>query len=106
MNTCNISSVLMHNEELFNELYNAGVLLNATKCCCQDREFRGEYYGIPQSFIVNISNERNEYLSLLTMLSDKISQIYKLSHSIENELTLHHDTDYSGRKITTECPDY
>ena len=96
----------MYNEEIFNELYNAGVLLKATKCCCQDREFRGEYYGVPQSYIINISNERNEYLSLLTLLSDKINLIHTLSHSIEKELTLHHDTDYSGRKITTECTDY
>ena len=106
MSTYNINSVLMYNEEIFNELYNAGVLLNATKCCCQDREFRGEYYGVPQNFIINISNERNEYLSLLTLLSDKINLINMLSNSIEKELTLHHDTDYCSRKITAECTDY
>ena len=106
MGTCNINSVLMYNEEIFNELYNAGVLINATKCCCMDREFRGEYYGIPQNYIVEISNERNEYLSLLSLLSDKINHIHTLSRSIEKELTLQQDTDYCGRQITTECADY
>ena len=106
MSMHNVNSVLMYNEEIFNELYNAGVLLDATKCCCRDREFRGEYYGVPQNFIINISNERNEYLSLLTLLSDKINLIHTLSCSIEKELTLHHNTDYCSGKITTERTDY
>lgn len=84
----NKSNVLSYNEQLCNEVYNADVLLNATICCCQEKEFRGEYYGIPESYTHNISNERNEYLSLLTLLSDKIRYINKLNHRIEQELTL------------------
>ena len=106
MSLCNLSSVLMYSEEICNEIYNADVLVNATKCCCMDREFRGEYYGVPQDFVCHISNERNEYLSLLTLLSDKISLINKLNYNIERELTLHHNTDNSCRKITAEGSDY
>ncbi len=80
-------NVLAYNEELFSEVYCADVLLNAAICCCKDKEFRGEYYGIPEKFIHNISNERNEYLSLMTLLSDKIKYINKLNKSVEQELT-------------------
>ena len=87
MYSINKSNVLAYNEELFNEVYSANVLLNATICCCQEKEFRGEYYGIPQNFTQKISNERNEYLSLLTILSDKIKHIYKLNNLVEQELS-------------------
>lgn len=89
MYTINKNNVLAYNEELLNEVYSADVLLNATICCCKEREFRGEYYGIPQNFVHNISNERNEYLSLLTMLSDKIKSINILNRRVEEELILH-----------------
>ena len=102
MTTHDINSILMYNEEIYNEIFNAGVLVNATKCCCQQKEFRGEYYGIPQKFIRKISDERNEYLSLLTLLSDKISHIHKLNNCIEDKLTLNKNTDYSSRQITTQ----
>ena len=91
-----ISSVLMYSEEICNEIFNADVLVNAVKCCCQQKEFSGEYYGIPQNFIHNISKERNEYLSLLTLLSDKIRHIYKLNNCIENEVTLYKHTNNCG----------
>lgn len=93
---CNIN-ILMYHEKLLNEIYDADVLLKATKCCCQEKEFRGEYYGIPQNFTQMISNERNEYLSLLTLILNKISHINTLNEHIENELTLHKNTNNSCR---------
>ena len=91
-----LSSILMYNEEMYNEIFNADVLINATKCCCQEKEFKGEYYGIPQNFVHHISNERNEYLSLLTLISDKIRHINKLNSCIENKVTLYENTNYSS----------
>lgn len=93
MSLCNINSIISYNEELYDEIFNVDVIVNATKCCCQDREFRCEYYGIPVDFVHNISNERNEYLSLLTVISDKIHHINRLNKCIERELTLHHHAD-------------
>ena len=89
MSLYNKNSLLIYNDEIYNTIFSTNVLVNATKCCCQDKEFRGEYYGIPQKFIYKISNERNEYISLLTLISDKIRNVQKLNHCIERELTLH-----------------
>ena len=81
------NKILTYNEAMLDELYNAGVLINATKCCCQEREFRGEYYGIPDIYTDKISNERNEYLSLLSLLSDKINHINKLNLRLCKEVS-------------------
>ena len=94
-------NALAYNEEMCDEMYNVEVLINATKCCCQEREFRGEYYGIPERFIQKISNERNEYLSLLAILSDKVRHVIKLNQCVEQELTLHQYSDNCSRHITT-----
>ena len=89
MYSINKKNVLAYNEEAVNEIYNVDVLVNAIKCCCMEKEFKGEYYGIPNVFVQQISNERNEYLSLLTILSDKIKYINSLQYKIEKELTLY-----------------
>lgn len=81
------SSMLSCNDEISDELYNTNVLVNVARTSCQNREFKGEYYGIPQNIIPKISNERNEYISLLTLISDKISHINKLNLQIESELS-------------------
>ena len=81
------SELSEYQSELYTELYNTKTLVNAAITCCQEREFRGEYYGIPHNFTQYISNERNEYLSLLTLAFDKIKYIDKLILYIENELT-------------------
>ena len=88
MSLINRNNALVYTEEVIDEVYSADVLLNATICCCQEKEFRGEYYGIPEVFVKKISNERNEYLSLMTLLSDKIRYIGTLHEHIERELTL------------------
>jgi len=89
MSLINRNSALVFTEDLSDEVYSADVLLNATICCCRDKEFRGEYYGIPEEFIKEISNERNEYLSLMTILSDKIRRVIELNQRVEQELALH-----------------
>ena len=89
MYSINRNNALAYTEEVLDEVYCADVLLNATMCCCQEKEFRGEYYGIPEIYTKKISNERNEYLSLMTLLSDKIRHIISLHKHIEHELLLH-----------------
>ena len=89
MYSSNPKSLLSYSEKLYDEMYSLDVLINATKCCCQEKEFCGEYYGIPKNFIHKISNERNEYLSLLAVISEKVKHVIKLNKIIEKELTLH-----------------
>ena len=81
MEYCRMSDALSYQDEVLSELYNTNVLVNAAKNCCQVREFQGNYYGIPQNFVPMISNERNEYISILTMISDKLNYIGKINIS-------------------------
>lgn len=78
---------LLCHDEVLSELYNASKLIKVTKISCQEREFSKNYYGISKECIPMLSDERNEYLSLLTVISDKISYAYNLSLTLENKIT-------------------
>lgn len=82
-----MSAVLSCHNELFDEFHHTNALIYATLSSCQEREFKGEYYGIPPQFISMISNERNEYISLLTIATDKLKYINKLNLNMEREIT-------------------
>ena len=85
-------------DEVMYELFNTNTLVNVAKLCCQEKEFKGEYYGIPQNFIPMISNERNEYISLLTLISDKLNNINRLNLNAQKELScLNKDSNYCCR---------
>ena len=97
MNLNLMTEALSCNDEVLNELFSTKALVNVTKNCCQEREFKGEYYGIPQHFIPKISDERNEYISLLTLISDKLKYIHKLNLNMEEKLSLYENTNYRSR---------
>ncbi len=75
MDYCRKSDLLAYQDEILCELYNTNTLVNATKTCCQVREFNSDYYGIPKDYVPMISNERNEYISMLTIIADKLNYI-------------------------------
>ena len=70
---------MSYQDEVLNEVYNTNVLVNAIINFCKTREFNREYYGIPQDYVPMISNERNEYLSLLGIISEKLVNIENLN---------------------------
>lgn len=78
MDYCSKSEILAYKDEVLSELYCANTLVDAAKTCCLVKEFNNEYYGIPQSFRSSISNERNQYISMLTIIYDKINNICKI----------------------------
>ena len=85
-------------DEIMNELFTTQTLVDVAKASCMTREFKGEYYGIPQNYVPMISNERNEYISLFTIISDKLKYAHNLNLNLEQELTiLHQNSDYCGR---------
>ena len=77
-------------EKILDELYNTDTLVNVTITSCLEKETNCEYYGIPEKFRAMISNERNQYISLLTLISDKIKYINKLNAAFEQERLLLH----------------
>ena len=93
-----ISDALSYNNEAFDEINNAGTLINALLLSCQNREFRGQYYGATNYAATRLSDERNEYISFLTMISDKIDNLKRINLGIEKEiLNLHKNSNYCSR---------
>ena len=52
----------------FNELYKADSIIQLTIHSCQEREFAGQYYGATQEMKKKISEERNNYINMLTLM--------------------------------------
>lgn len=71
-------------QEAFREMYVVNTLINAVIDNCQGKEFNAQYYGIPQEFTCKISNERNDYLNILYVASDRITELIKLYLKHEN----------------------
>ena len=62
-------------DELLSELFCTNTLVKATKTYCLEKEYTQQYYGIPLNYTTKISEERNEYISLLEIISDKLTKL-------------------------------
>ena len=91
------NSLMTCSQEVFNELYIIDSIVQMTKKTCQDYEFSGQYYGIPVEKSIKLSTERNNYINMLNLLSEKISNIMKLNLLMEKEITLQQNTDNCRR---------
>ena len=79
MGTSHLNRLVGCYEQIFNELYMA--------------EFSGQYYGIPAESSAQLSAERNNYINMLTILSEKISNIMELNIAMENEILLQENSN-------------
>ena len=98
------NKLLNFNQEAFEELYMADTLVQLTKSSCEAREYTGQYYGITNERRKKLSAERNNYINMLSILSDKISNIMDISLSMEKEIMLQQYSDNSSGKIATQSP--
>lgn len=89
-------------QELFNELYVIETIVNMTRNSCLEQEFNGQYYGTTGENSAQLSAERNNYINMLTILSEKISNIMNLNLSAEREVLLQKYSNNSSRKVTAE----
>jgi len=79
------NSVTEYQDKMFSELYSLNTLVNMTKNYCQDLEFKGQYYGGDSDFAKKLSDERNEYLTMLNLIAGKLNTVINLNLNIENE---------------------
>ena len=91
-------------QETLDELCVANSIIKLVRSSCLEREFTGEYYGISRDKTVHISEERNNYINMLNILSEKISNVMNLCLSLENESMLQQDTYNCCRQIATQSP--
>ncbi len=75
-------------QQAFDELYIVDSIVNMTKSSCMEQEFNGQYYGASCECSKKLSAERNNYINMLTILSERISNIIHLNGLIENEYLL------------------
>ena len=80
-------NALSYNDEALNELYVANTLIKATKTYCLEKEYNRQYYGIPNIYAIKLSEERNEFITLLNLISEKLTNLNKLYLILEKELT-------------------
>lgn len=97
MYTKDFENVIERCNKAFDELYIINSLVNLIKTSCEDKEFKGKYYDAPLNIAKLLSDERNDYINALTLLSDRLSCLYKQCLIIEDNLTLHNDTNDSSR---------
>lgn len=72
-------------QDAFSEMYVVNTLINVARSNCLEKEFKAEYYGIPLEFTGYISDERNDYINILSVVADRISNLIELYLLHENE---------------------
>ena len=82
------SNLLSIYEKSFNELYYADTIVEMTRQSCKDREFSGQYYGVSEENAAKLSAERNHYINMLDMLSERISNMKNFNLLLEQEIML------------------
>ena len=80
-------------QQAFDELYIVDSIVKMTKNSCLEHEFNGEYYGASCESSKKLSAERNNYINMLTLLSERISNIIHLNGLIENEFLLQNNSN-------------
>lgn len=83
----NSETLIEHYNQAFNELYTINSLINILKISCEEKEYKGNYYNVSTDVAKLLSNERNEYINILSLISEKVAFLIKQYISIENELT-------------------
>lgn len=68
------------------ELYELESLINAIKEVCLDKEFRNIDYNLPNNERLKLSNERNNYINLLSIALYKIQSLQNVIYKIEDGL--------------------
>ena len=97
------SVVLSCNDEAFDEIYKTKAIIKALITCCQDKEFKGEYYNLNKNLKYLLSEERNEYVSLLTIAFEKLHKLISINCRLEKEISmLNQNSDYCCREVATE----
>ena len=86
MDNDRIQKVLFCCEKSLNLLNSLESLLKITCSSCITKEFNSEYYDLPFEKRVNLSEERNMYINMLSIALEKTSLIYEQFKYAEKEI--------------------
>ena len=74
-------------ESIYDQLFHLESIIKITKNACLDKEFQAVYYNLSSKAKYTLSEERNNYINMLTIALDKISELKAINDNIENELS-------------------
>lgn len=89
---CNFDAYTCY-QESFNKLYMINTLINMVRKMCEEREFKGEYYNISKKSAAKLSEERNDYINVLSIVCDSIADVLNLKLKMETEMGLKHNSN-------------
>ena len=87
MNSILQKKMLEHCNQVFDELYTINSLINMIKTSCEEKEFKSKYYNVSLETAKKLSKERNEYINILYILSEKVEYLISQHLLIEKDLT-------------------
>lgn len=86
-----VQKVLCYCENSLDLLNSLEGILKITYNSCMNKEFNSIYYDIPFDKRINISEERNIYINMISIALEKLSLIYEQHKNTEQELISNHN---------------
>jgi hypothetical protein len=86
-------NILMSNFDIiFEKIFTLETVIKLTLSSCKEKEIKAEYYNITFNNIINLSEERNNYINMLTIALEKLEEIKTISSGFENEYVIYNKT--------------
>ncbi len=82
----NHKNVLACFESTFDELFLLESVIKLTKEACLDREVSSQYYNLPEEKKRYLSEERNNYINMLSIALDRVKNLKEINSQIEEEI--------------------
>lgn len=70
-------------EDIFDKIYTLESIIKLTLSNCKDKEIRASYYEISSKNTIKLSEERNNYINMLTIALEKLEQLKTISSNLE-----------------------
>lgn len=79
--------ILSSLDDTFDVLFSLESIIKMTHNTCRDKEIYSIYYDLPNNYKITLSEERNNYINMLTLALDKISNLKELNLVVEKEIS-------------------
>lgn len=73
-------------EDSIDQLLCLKSIIKTTQESCLERENSARYYNLSQEYKLSLSEERSQYIDMLNVALDKLSNVITLNTNIENEI--------------------
>ena len=74
-------------ENTFDILFSLETIIKLTQHNCLDKEISSIYYNLNAEEKITLSEERNQYINMLNLAIDKVSNLKEISLYIEEKLS-------------------